>query len=91
MCRSAPNKTVKRILNARKELPRGLHAHSLRHSFISLLIANSANKISIIEIARIAGDTPEIITKVYAHSFNELHAQAMSIIGVSFSQLTLPS
>ena len=33
MVKSTPNKAIKRIMNVSKELPRGLHAHSMRHSF----------------------------------------------------------
>lgn len=82
--KSQPNNAVKRILNARKELPRRLHAHSLRHSFISLLIADG---LDIVSVAVLAGDTIEIISKHYAHSFAERRATAMDIIGNTFAQL----
>ncbi len=83
MDKSAPNKAVKRILTARKELPRGLHAHSLRHSFVSLLISNG---LDVVNVAAIAGDTIEIISKHYAHSFAERRAAAMDVVGNSFAQ-----
>ena len=79
-----PNKAVKRILNARKELPRGLHAHSMRHSFVSLLISNG---LDVVNVAALAGDTVEIIVKHYAHSFAERRAAAMDVVGASFAQL----
>lgn len=84
MDKSTPNKVIKRILNARKELPRGLHAHSLRHSFVSLLIANG---LDVVNVAALAGDTIEIISKHYAHSFAERRAAAMDVVGNSFAQL----
>lgn len=83
MDKSIPNKAVKRILNAKKELPRGLHAHSMRHSFVSLLISNG---VSTVDVAAIAGDTPEIILKHYAHSFAENRAAAMDVVGTSFAK-----
>ena len=84
MDKAAPNKAVKRLLNVCKELPRKLHAHSLRHSFVSLLIANG---VDVVTVAALAGDTPEIITKHYAHSFSERRAATMEIVGISFAQL----
>lgn len=84
MDKSTPNKAVKRILNARKELPRGLHAHSLRHSFVSLLISNG---LDVVNVATLAGDTIEIISKHYAHSFAARRAAAMDVVGNSFAQL----
>ncbi|MCL2835301.1 MAG: site-specific integrase [Defluviitaleaceae bacterium] len=85
MAKSTPNKAVKRILTARKELPRKLHAHSLRHSFISLLISNG---LDLVTVAALAGDTIEIINKHYAHSFAERRAAAMDVVGASFATLT---
>ena len=85
MDKSMPNNAVKRILNARKELPRGLHTHSMRHSFISLLISND---VDVVNVAAIAGDTVEIIIKHYAHSFAERRAAAMDVVGNSFAQLS---
>jgi len=84
MDKSAPNKAVKRILNARKELPRGLHAHSMRHSFVSLLISNG---LDVVNVAALAGDTIEIISKHYAHSFSERRVAAMDAVGGSFANL----
>ena len=84
MAKSTPNKAVKRILNARKELPQGLHAHSMRHSFVSLLISNG---LDVVNVAALAGDTIEIISKHYAHSFAERRAAAMDVVGASFAQL----
>lgn len=84
MDKATPNKAVKRILNARKELPRGLHAHSMRHSFVSLLISNG---LDVVNVAALAGDTIEIISKHYAHSFAERRAAAMDVVGASFAQL----
>jgi len=84
MGKATPNKAVRRIMNARKELPRGLHAHSMRHSFVSLLISNG---LDVVNVAALAGDTIEIISKHYAHSFAERRAAAMDVIGDSFAQL----
>jgi integrase len=84
MCDASPNKAVKRIIAAYKELPNGLHAHSLRHSFVSLLIANGLDATN---VAEIAGDTVEIINKHYAHSFAERRASVMRIVGNAFAQI----
>jgi integrase len=82
MDKATPNKAVKRILKARQELPRGLHAHSMRHSFVSLLISNGLDPVN---VAALAGDTIEIISKHYAHSFAERRAAAMDVVGASFA------
>jgi integrase len=82
MNHTMPNKVLKRIVNANKELPRGLHAHSMRHSFVSLLISNG---LDLVTVAALAGDTIEIISRHYAHSFAERRASAMDVIGASFA------
>lgn len=84
MGKSTPNKAVKKILNAHPELPSDLHAHSLRHSFVSLLISNG---LDVVNVAALAGDTIEIISKHYAHSFAARRAAAMDVVGNSFAQL----
>ena len=84
MEKAVPNKAIKKILNQYKELPQKLHAHSLRHSFVSLLISNG---LDVVNVASLAGDTIEIISKHYAHSFAERRAAAMNIVGDSFAQL----
>ena len=88
MARNVPSKAIKRIKDARKDLPQGLHAHSMRHSFVSLLISNG---LDVITVSYLAGDTPEIILKHYAHSFAERRAAAMDVVGDSFAQLTNPA
>lgn len=85
MDKAAPNKAVKRILKLRKDLPRDLHAHSMRHSFVSLLISNG---LDVVNVAALAGDTIEVISKHYAHSFAERRAAAMDVVGASFANLT---
>ena len=84
MDKATPNKAVKRILKERKDLPQNLHAHSLRHSFVSLLISKG---LDVVNVASLAGDTIEIISKHYAHSFAEYRAAAMEVVGKSFEQL----
>jgi len=84
MAKSTPSKAIKRILNARKSLPRGLHPHSMRHSFVSLLIASG---VDVVAVAGLAGDSVPIIAKTYAHSFQEREAAAMDIVGTTFAQL----
>jgi len=88
MIKSAPNKAIKRIIGEINELPRGLHAHSLRHSFVSLLISNGFD---LVTVAALAGDTIEIISKHYAHSFAERRVAAMDIVGASFAQIGISS
>jgi integrase len=84
MGKAAPNNAIKRIIAARPELPQGLHAHSLRHSFVSLLISQGYDPVT---VARLAGDTIEVISKHYAHSFAERRAAAMEDIGALFAGL----
>jgi len=84
MDKAVPNKAIKRILTARDKLPHDLHAHSLRHSFVSLLISNG---VDVVTVAALAGDTVEIILKHYAHVFAERQASAMDVVGASFAQL----
>jgi len=40
--------------------------------------------------AALAGDTIEVISKHYAHSFAERRAAAMDVVGASFAQLGSP-
>jgi len=84
MDKALPSKAIKKITSTNKELPQNLHPHSLRHSFVSLLISNG---IDVVNVASIAGDTIEIISKHYAHSFAERRASAMEFVGNSFEQL----
>jgi len=83
MNRTIPNNLIKRIIKQAPSLPQGLHAHSLRHSFISALIAIGTD---IVTVAEIAGDTIEIINKHYAHVFNERKASAMDMMSNLFSR-----
>jgi len=72
---------VKRIVKHNPALPPKLHPHSLRHSFCSLLIANG---LDVVNVAALAGDTVEVISKIYAHSFAERRAAAMDMINSAF-------
>jgi len=80
-----PNKAIKTIVKQCPELPQGLHCHSLRHSFVSLLISQGRD---IASIADLAGDTINIISKFYAHAFDERTAAAMDGIGSAFAEIT---
>ena len=84
MNKSAPNNAVKRILGTRKDLPHGLHAHSLRHTFVSLLVSNGVDLVTVAELARY---TIEIISKHYAHSFAERRVADMDIVGDTLANL----
>ncbi|MDR1001597.1 MAG: site-specific integrase [Clostridiales bacterium] len=64
MVNMVPHTAIKRICNARKDLPSGLHPHSLRHSFVSALIADGYDATT---VADLAGDTVAVISKHYAH------------------------
>ena len=44
-----------------------------------------------VNVAALVGDTIEIISKHYAHSFAERRAAAMDIVGASFAQLGTPA
>ncbi|GHV32718.1 hypothetical protein FACS18949_04530 [Clostridia bacterium] len=85
MTKTPPYLAVKRITNAHKELPQDLHPHSLRHSFVSLLISSG---LDVVTVASLAGDTVEVISKIYAHSFAEREAAAMDKIGGVFAQIS---
>jgi len=65
---------MKQIRENNPELPADLHTHSLRHSFCSLLIAKGVN---VVAVAALLGDTVEMVTKIYAHSFESLERKAM--------------
>jgi integrase len=84
MNRSQPYSAVVGIARKNKELPPKLHPHSLRHSFVSMLISQG---VDIVHVASLAGDTVEVIAKVYAHAFAEREAAAMDRIGGVFAQL----
>jgi len=85
MNRTQPYCAVKSIVNAHKELPLTLHPHSLRHSFVSMLISQG---VDVVHVASLAGDTVEVISKIYAHAFAEREAAAMEQIGAVFSQIS---
>lgn len=76
---------VQRIIKANPELPQGLHTHSLRHSFVSLLISSG---LDVVTVASLAGDTVDIITRIYAHALKEREAAAMGQIGAVFAQIS---
>jgi site-specific recombinase XerD len=80
---------VKNIIKAHPELPKDLHPHSLRHSFVSLLISSG---LDVVTVASLAGDTVDIITRIYAHALKEREAAAMDRVGGVFAQFgTLPT
>jgi site-specific recombinase XerD len=68
MERSRLHTAVKSIVKANPELPPDLHPHSLRHSFVSLLISSG---LDVVTVASLAGDTVDIITRIYAHALKE--------------------
>lgn len=79
---SALTHYMKRIREENPELPADLHTHSLRHSFCSLLIARGYN---VVLVAALLGDTVEMVTKIYAHSFKALEREAMSDLSSIFN------
>jgi site-specific recombinase XerD len=85
MNRTQPYIAVKSLVNAHKELPQELHPHSLRHSFVSMLISQG---VDVVHVASLAGDTVEVISKIYAHAFKEREAAAMEQIGAAFAQVS---
>jgi integrase len=74
---------LKKIVKANPALPQSLHPHSLRHSFVSILIAKG---LDVVNVAALAGDTVEVISRVYAHSFAERRAAAMGVVGTMFAE-----
>ena len=84
MERSRLHTAVKSIVKANPALPQDLHPHSLRHSFVSLLISSG---LDVVTVASLAGDTVDIITRIYAHALKEREAAAMENIGGVFAQI----
>jgi integrase len=76
---------VQRIIKANPGLPQDLHPHSLRHSFVSLLISSG---LDVVTVASLAGDTVDIITRIYAHALKEREAAAMAQMGAVFARIT---
>lgn len=85
MARSRLHRAVKSIVKANPELPQDLHPHSLRHSFVSLLISSG---LDVVTVASLAGDTVDIITRIYAHALKEREAAAMDKVGGVFAQIS---
>lgn len=79
---SALTHYMTRIRETHTELPADLHTHSLRHSFCSLLISKGYN---VVLVAALLGDTVEMVTKVYAHSFKALELKAMENLADVFN------
>lgn len=79
---SALTHYMKQIRERNPELPPDLHTHSLRHSFCSLLIAKGVN---VVAVAALLGDTVEMVTKIYAHSFEDLERKAMENLADIFN------
>jgi len=84
MRRSQLYSAVTAIAGGHRGLPPGLHPHSLRHTFGSLLIAQG---VDIVHVASLMGDTVPVVAKIYAHAFAEREAAAMDGIGTAFAQL----
>ncbi|MDR1605380.1 MAG: site-specific integrase [Gracilibacteraceae bacterium] len=78
---------VKSIVKAYPELPADLHPHSLRHTFVTLLIADG---LDVVTVASLAGDTVDIIAKTYAHALKGREAAAMDRIGDVFAKIAPP-
>ena len=85
MERSRLHVAVKNIIKVNPELPQDLHPHSLRHSFVSLLISSG---LDVVTVASLAGDTVDVITRIYAHALKEREAAAMDNIGGVFAQIS---
>ncbi|MEK4171016.1 site-specific integrase [Lysinibacillus sp. FSL L8-0312] len=52
-------------------------AHILRHTFVSILIAEGT---AVTTVAKIIGDTPEMVMRVYAHSLADEELKATQIL-----------
>ncbi|MFJ8513373.1 tyrosine-type recombinase/integrase [Lysinibacillus xylanilyticus] len=52
-------------------------AHILRHTFVSILIAEG---VAVTTVAKIIGDTPEMVMKAYAHSLDDEELRATKIL-----------
>ncbi|MGE7794461.1 tyrosine-type recombinase/integrase [Lysinibacillus fusiformis] len=52
-------------------------AHILRHTFVSILIAEG---IAVTTVAKIIGDTPKMVMRVFAHSLADEEIKATQIL-----------
>ena len=55
--------------------------HILRHTFVSILIAEGT---VVTTVAKIIGDTPEMVMRVYAHSLADEELKATQILSSLF-------
>jgi integrase len=80
---TALSDTVKQIAANCSELPNGLHPHSLRHTFATLLIASGVN---LVQTAALLGDTVNTLTRTYAHAIKSQELQAMQGVTALFDK-----
>ncbi|MFF2175965.1 tyrosine-type recombinase/integrase [Lysinibacillus sp. NPDC058147] len=52
-------------------------AHVLRHTFVSILIAEG---VAVTTVGKIIGDTPEMVMKAYAHSLDDEELKSTNIL-----------
>jgi integrase len=82
----AVKRDIGKIKAACPSLPADLHLHSLRHTFVSLLIFAG---VDITTIAALIGDTVQVTASTYAHVFKEQKARSMDVIGGIFDNLNV--
>jgi len=77
---SFANKTLKNIIKD-TDIPQTLHAHSLRHSFASILIDSGAN-VKIVQDA-LGHSSSQVTLDIYSHSFESARAKAMEAVSIA--------
>lgn len=73
--RSLPNQLMERVFEA--GAIKRVTPHALRHTYASLLISKG---IPVTTVAKIIGDTVEMVLKVYAHSLRKKEEEAVRVI-----------
>lgn len=61
----------------RKHQSERFSAHILRHTFVSILIAEGT---AVTTVAKIVGDTPEMVMRAYAHSLADEELKATQVL-----------
>jgi integrase len=76
------NRTLKEIIQG-TDIPQTLHAHSLRHSFASILIDSGAN-VKTVQDA-LGHSSSQMTLDIYSHSFASARAKAMEAVSLAIT------
>jgi integrase len=73
---------LKRIIEG-TDIPQGLHCHSLRHSFASLVIAGGTDAATAASL--LGHSSPTTTLEIYTHAFAEQQAKAMQAVNFAIA------